>query len=55
MKLIMAKTLAEMELTDLNKSSLLDDGALGSLRHLISHGSTEMKQVAVKALQNLSS
>ncbi|XP_058189891.1 U-box domain-containing protein 44-like isoform X2 [Rhododendron vialii] len=54
-KLIMAKTLAEMELTDLNKSSLLDDGVLGSLRHLISHGSTEMKQVAVKALQNLSS
>ncbi|KAI8572855.1 hypothetical protein RHMOL_Rhmol01G0232500 [Rhododendron molle] len=54
-KLTMAKTLAEMELTDLNKSSLLDDGVLGSLRHLISHGSTEMKQVAVKALQNLSS
>lgn len=53
-KLIMARTLAEMELTDHNKSSLLEDGVLGSLLQLVSHGDTEMKQVAVKALQNLS-
>lgn len=54
-KLIMVKTLADMELTDLNKSSLLEDGVLHSLLHLISHSNSEMKQVAVKAIQNLSS
>lgn len=43
-----------MELTDLNKSSLLEDGVLHSLLHLISHSNSEMKQVAVKAIQNLS-
>lgn len=53
-KLIMARTLAEMELTDHNKSSRFEDGVLGSLLQLVSHGDTEMKQVAVKALQNLS-
>ncbi|PSS23516.1 U-box domain-containing protein [Actinidia chinensis var. chinensis] len=54
-KLIMATTLAEMELTDRNKSSLLDDGVLDSLLHLVSHSDTKVKIVAVKALQNLSS
>lgn len=53
-KLIMARTLAEMELTDHNKSSRFEDGVLGSLLQLVSHGDAEMKQVAVKALQNLS-
>ena len=55
MKLVMATTLAEMELTDRNKSSLLDDGVLDSLLHLVSHSDTKVKIVAVKALQNLSS
>ncbi|GFY81543.1 hypothetical protein Acr_01g0013520 [Actinidia rufa] len=54
-KLVMATTLAEMELTDHNKSSLLEDGVLGSLLHLVSHSDTKMKIAAVKALQNLSS
>ncbi|KAA8516203.1 hypothetical protein F0562_019382 [Nyssa sinensis] len=51
----MAKTLAEMELTDHNKSSLLEEGVLGSLLHLVSYSDIEMKEVAVKALHNLSS
>ncbi|KAF8379970.1 hypothetical protein HHK36_027436 [Tetracentron sinense] len=54
-KIIMAKTLAEMELTDHIKSSLFENGVLGPLLHLVSHGDAEMKKVAVKALQNLSS
>ncbi|XP_059651196.1 U-box domain-containing protein 44-like [Cornus florida] len=54
-KMIMASTLAEMELTDHNKSSLLEDGVLGSLLDLLSHDDIEMKKVVVKALQNLSS
>lgn len=54
-KMTMATTLAEMELTDNNKSSLFDDGALTSLLELVSHDDAEMKKVAVRALQNLSS
>ncbi|KAL5792189.1 hypothetical protein ACOSP7_000783 [Xanthoceras sorbifolium] len=54
-KMIMATTLAEMELTDHHKESLLEGGVLGPLLHLVSHGDIEMKNVAVKALRNLSS
>ncbi|KAA8520777.1 hypothetical protein F0562_014951 [Nyssa sinensis] len=54
-KMTMATTLAEMELTDHNKFSLLEDGVLASLLHLVSHDDIEMKKVAVKALHNLSS
>ncbi|XWS32010.1 hypothetical protein CRYUN_Cryun23aG0124100 [Craigia yunnanensis] len=54
-KLIMATTVAEMELTDHNKVVLLEGGALDPLLHLVSHGGIQMKSVAVKALRNLSS
>ncbi|KAK2969600.1 hypothetical protein RJ640_008894 [Escallonia rubra] len=54
-KMTMAKTLAEMELTDSNKSSLFEEGALDSLLHLLSYGDVKIKEVAAKALQNLSS
>lgn len=54
-KLIMATTLGEMELTDHNKSSLFEEGVLDSLLRLISHHETKMKFAAVKALLNLSS
>ncbi|XWS76839.1 hypothetical protein CRYUN_Cryun01aG0212100 [Craigia yunnanensis] len=53
-KLIMATTVAEMELTDHNKVVLLG-GALSPLLHCVSHGAIQMKSVAVKALRNLSS
>ncbi|XVE73666.1 hypothetical protein DITRI_Ditri11bG0137100 [Diplodiscus trichospermus] len=52
-KLIMATTVAEMELTDHNKVVLLEGGALGPLLHWVSYGGM-MKSVAVKALRNLS-
>jgi hypothetical protein len=52
---MMASTLAELELTDHNKASLFEGGALGPLLHLVSCGDVRMKKVAVKALQNLSS
>ncbi|KAK7826974.1 u-box domain-containing protein 43 [Quercus suber] len=54
-KLTMATTLAEMELTDHNKESLFEGGVLGPLLHFVSHGDTHMKNVAAKALRNLSS
>ncbi|XP_055817074.1 U-box domain-containing protein 44-like [Solanum dulcamara] len=54
-KLLMAKALGEMELTDHNKSSLFEEGVLDSLLSLLSHGETEVKQACVKALLNLSS
>lgn len=54
-RVIMAKALAEMELTDYNKSSLFENGALGSLLHLVSHVDIHTKHVAVEALYNLSS
>lgn len=54
-KCIMATTLAELELTDPNKSSLLEDGVLGSLLPLVTNGELPMKMVAIKALKNLSS
>ncbi|GMI73656.1 hypothetical protein HRI_001034900 [Hibiscus trionum] len=54
-KLIMASTVADMELTDHNKVVLLERGALRPLLHWVSHGGIQMKTVAVKALRNLSS
>lgn len=54
-KLLMAKTLGEMELTDHNKTSLFEEGVLDSLLSLLSHGEIEVKQAGVKALLNLSS
>lgn len=54
-KLRMAKTLGEMELTDHNKSSLFEEGVLDSLFSLLSHGEIEVKHAGVKALLNLSS
>ncbi|XAR62939.1 Ubiquitin--protein ligase [Bertholletia excelsa] len=52
-KLVMAKTLAEMELTDHNKLSLFKDGVLNSLLQLLLRDCKQSKEVAVKALQNL--
>ncbi|KAJ7962636.1 RING-type E3 ubiquitin transferase [Quillaja saponaria] len=54
-KMIMAKSLAEMELTDHNREALFEGGVLGPLLRLLSHGDIQIKGVAVKALQNLSS
>lgn len=51
----MAKILGEMELTDHNKSSLVESGVLDLLLILVSHDAVEMKIVAVQALLNLSS
>ncbi|KAK2418066.1 U-box domain-containing protein [Trifolium repens] len=47
--------LAEMESTDHNKEILFDSGILAPLLHLVSHNDVQMKLVALKALQNLSS
>ncbi|KAL6973607.1 hypothetical protein U1Q18_027792, partial [Sarracenia purpurea var. burkii] len=54
-KLIMATTLAEMELMGHNITSLLEDGVLSSLLRLASCGGPEMKGVAAKARQNFPS
>ncbi|KAK2365387.1 U-box domain-containing protein [Trifolium repens] len=54
-KMIMVKMLAEMESTDHNKEILFDSGILAPLLHLVSHNDVQMKLVALKALQNLSS
>jgi len=53
-KMIMVKMLAEMESTDHNKEILFDSGILPPLLRLVSHNDVEMKLVAFKALQNLS-
>ncbi|MCD9642843.1 hypothetical protein HAX54_029877 [Datura stramonium] len=47
-KLRMAKTLGDMELTDHNKSSLFEEGVLDSLLSLLSHGEIEVKQAGVE-------
>ncbi|XP_021814989.1 U-box domain-containing protein 44-like [Prunus avium] len=54
-KMTMASNLAEMELTDHNKESLIEGGVLCPLLYLVSHGDIPIKTVAVKALRNLSS
>jgi len=50
----MATTLAEMELTDHNRESLLDGGVLIPLLNMFSHNDLLVKTVAIKALKNLS-
>ncbi|CAN0889499.1 U-box domain-containing protein 24 [Linum grandiflorum] len=54
-KIMMASTLAETELTDHNKASLFNGDVLSSLLQLATSGDIQMKTVAVRALQNLSS
>ncbi|XP_061370356.1 U-box domain-containing protein 43-like [Gastrolobium bilobum] len=54
-KMVMATTLAEMELTDHNKESLFDGGVLPPLLYLVSHNDLQVKTEAIKALRNLSS
>ncbi|KAL4594727.1 hypothetical protein ACB092_12G039900 [Castanea dentata] len=53
-RLIMAETFSEIELTDHYKLSMVKDGALRPLLQMLSHGELEMKKVAVKALLQLS-
>ncbi|KAL0464952.1 UNVERIFIED_CONTAM: U-box domain-containing protein 43 [Sesamum latifolium] len=54
-KMTMAKTLGEMELTNHNKLSLAESGVLDVLIVLVSHDDVEMKLVALQALLNLAS
>ncbi|XP_051121159.1 U-box domain-containing protein 43-like [Andrographis paniculata] len=54
MKMAMAATLADLELTDHNKLCLSSDGANKPLLEMLSYGVVEVKAAAVKALQNLS-
>ncbi|CAA2955896.1 U-box domain-containing 44-like [Olea europaea subsp. europaea] len=54
-KIRMTKTLGEMELTDHNKSSLVEEGVLDLLLVLISRDNLEMRIEAIRALLNLSS
>lgn len=54
-KMTMAKTLGEMELTDHKKAALVESGVIDLLLALVSHDGVEMKIVAVQALLNLSS
>ena len=51
----MVSSLAEMELTDHNKESLLEGGALRPLLDLVSQDDINMKKDAIRALRNLSS
>ncbi|XP_068649959.1 U-box domain-containing protein 44-like isoform X2 [Aristolochia californica] len=46
MKKIMAAALADIELTDIGKSTLVDEGILGSLLSLISDGDAEVRRSA---------
>ncbi|EEF46572.1 ubiquitin-protein ligase, putative [Ricinus communis] len=54
LKLILAGTLSEIELTEHNKVSLFRDGALEPLLELLAYDDLEVKKVAIKALNNLS-
>ncbi|XP_020226141.1 U-box domain-containing protein 44 [Cajanus cajan] len=54
-KMIMATSLAEMELADHNRESLFDGGVLVPLLHMFSENDLQVKTVAIKALRNLSS
>ncbi|XP_073159079.1 U-box domain-containing protein 44-like [Henckelia pumila] len=54
MQVIMAETLAEIELTDHNKLCLSRDGVLKPLLNMLHHSDIDVKNAAVKALQNLS-
>lgn len=50
----MAKTLSHIQLSDQIKLHITEKGALKPLLELLSHSNTEMKIIAVKALQSLS-
>lgn len=54
-KKTMVTTLAETELTDHSKANLFHDGALELLLLLVSHSDKDVRIMAVKALQSLSS
>lgn len=54
MQVIMAETLAEIELTDHNKLCLSREGALKPLLNMLHNSDIEVNKAAVKALQNLS-
>ncbi|KAH6770974.1 hypothetical protein C2S52_015777 [Perilla frutescens var. hirtella] len=53
-QVIMADTLADLELTDHDKQCLSRDGALKPLLQMLQLSDTEVKTVAVRALENLS-
>lgn len=53
-QVIMAETLADLELTDHDKQCLSRDGALKPLLQMLQLDNTEVKSVAVRALENLS-
>ncbi|KAK6919942.1 Pentatricopeptide repeat [Dillenia turbinata] len=53
-KMMMATTLAEMELTENNKLTLVESGVLKSLLPMVSHVDLRMKKIAVRSLYNLS-
>ncbi|KAJ6418857.1 hypothetical protein OIU84_002101 [Salix udensis] len=53
-RMAMAATLAEIDLTDHSKLSLFKYGALEPLLRLLKNDDLEVKKVAVKSLQNLS-
>ncbi|KAK4734750.1 hypothetical protein R3W88_009011 [Solanum pinnatisectum] len=53
-RIIMAKTLSDIQLSDQIKLHLTEKGALKPLLELLSHSNTDMKIIAVKALQSLS-
>ena len=54
-RMSMTGTLAEIELTDHSKLSVVQDGALRPLIQMLSDGDLEKKKVAVKCLLQLSS
>lgn len=54
-KILMAKALSKMELTDQSKAALGKDGAIGYLVKMFNTGKLEAKLSALSALQNLSS
>ncbi|XP_031092998.1 U-box domain-containing protein 44-like [Ipomoea triloba] len=53
-KVLMATAVSRMELTDKNRASLGEDGAIHPLVKMFSTGNLESKQSALSALQNLS-
>ncbi|XP_031495822.1 U-box domain-containing protein 43-like [Nymphaea colorata] len=53
-KVMMAKALAEMELTDFSKAALCDSGVITALLDMISNGDSQSNQAAIDALSNLS-
>lgn len=53
-RMIMAKTLSDIQLSNQIKLCLTEKGALKPLLELLSHSNTEKKSIAVKALHSLS-